>query len=447
MESSENLSPASPSNSQEKLSKPEWLEEKSVNELKFCNELLSEHELRFIEDCFYDIDGAMPIQIVENIVAEKLIGASVSYGIANKIKNITNALKHLCYSEEVPQVDDEINVRNGVLKTDGAFLIERKFCHNRLNVTFAVDTSPPLRWISFMNELLEPDDVKTLQEYMGYCLINSTKAQTMLFLVGKGGEGKSRIGVVMNYLFGNACYCESIVDLSKDKYLRGNLVGKTVLVDDDMSFEGIKDTSFIKSLVTSETSISVQWKNRQAIQAQLRVRAMVFSNSPPTSLYDKTDGWHRRLIVLSTKPAPVNRVIDRDLSEKLISEIDGIFLWAFEGLRRLISNNYQFTLSDRTSSLMKEIRRESCNISEFIEDSQAVQFIPNNITCSVDIYNAYCNWCYGNGLTPFKQKSFYDWLSQNADKYNLIATNKAHNGRNYVRGYSGIRVSFKSILS
>ena len=188
MESSENLSPASPSNSQEKLSKPEWLEEKSVNELKFCNELLSEHELRFIEDCFYDIDGAMPIQIVEKIVAEKLIGASVSYGIANKIKNITNALKHLCYSEEVPQTYDEINVRNGVLKTDGAFLNERKFCHNRLNVTFTVDTSPPLRWISFVNELLEPDDVKTLQEYMGYCLINSTKAQTMLFLVGKGGH-------------------------------------------------------------------------------------------------------------------------------------------------------------------------------------------------------------------------------------------------------------------
>ena len=164
MESSENLSPAIPSNSQEKLSKPEWLEEKSVNELKFCNELLSEHELRFIEDCFYNIDGAMPIQIVEKIVAEKLIGASVSYGIANKIKNITNALKHLCYSEEVPQTDDEIHVKNGVLKTDGAFLNERKFCHNRLNVTFAVDTSPPLRWISFMNELLEPEKGITVKD-------------------------------------------------------------------------------------------------------------------------------------------------------------------------------------------------------------------------------------------------------------------------------------------
>ena len=97
--------------------------------------------------------------------------------------------------------------------------------------------------------------IQTLQEYLGYCLINSTKAQSMLFLVGKGGEGKSRIGVVIEKLFGTACYFESMVALSKDKFLRGNLVGKTILVDDDMSFEGIKDTSFLKNLVTAETSV------------------------------------------------------------------------------------------------------------------------------------------------------------------------------------------------
>lgn len=41
-----------------------------------------------------------------------------------------------------------------------------------------------------------------MQEYLGYCLIPSTKGQKMLMLIGKGGEGKSRIGVVMNTIFG-----------------------------------------------------------------------------------------------------------------------------------------------------------------------------------------------------------------------------------------------------
>lgn len=118
--------------------------------------------------------------------------------------------------------------------------------------------------------------------------------------------------------------------------------------------------------------------------------------------------------------------------------------WAFEGLQRLIKNNFIFTLSDKTVDSMTVIKNESCNISEFMQDEQAVQFKPDIVTCSVDIYNAYCNWCYGNGLEPLRQKRFYDWFAQNCQQYNLVPTNKAYNGRSFVRGYEGIRVSFRS---
>ena len=139
-----------------------------------------------------------------------------------------------------------------------------------------------------------------------------------------------------------------------------------------MSFEGIKDTSFLKSLVTAETCISVEKKNVQAIQAKLCARAVVFSNSNPNSLYDKTDGWHRRLIVLDTKPVPPDRKPDRYLSEKLISELDGIFFWALEGLKRLIENDFIFTVSDKTREIMENLKQENCNVAEFMNDAQAV---------------------------------------------------------------------------
>lgn len=421
-----------------------WFDGKRIDELAFCNEIMTEQNLRYVDGSFYNLDGVLSTSTVKKIITDKLTAAGVSHGIASKIDNLTNALTHICYCEEFRQPENEIHLQNGILKTDGTFIPEKHFCKNRLNASYLYDTSDPKCWLSFLNDLLEPADILTLQEYMGYCLINSTKAQAMLFLVGKGGEGKSRIGVVMNKLFGNACYNESLVALSGDKFLRGNLVGKTVLVDDDMSFEGIRDTSFLKSLVTAETYVSVQWKNRQAIQAALTVRAVVFSNSPPTSLYDKTEGWHRRLIVLSTKDAPKDRIPDRNLSEKLLAEIDGIFIWAYAGLLRLIENSYCFTLSEKTLVMMNSIKKESCNIIDFLADAQAVQFVSGNVTTSVDIYNAYCNWCYGNGYSPFKQKGFYDWISQNAEKYNISPTNKAWGGRNYVRGYDGIRVSFRS---
>lgn len=436
----------SPTEIPQKFPDNEWFDGRSIDELCFCEEFLEENNLKFIEECFYSINGIVTAPYVEKLITDRLIEAGVRFGFANKIKSLMNALRHICYQEDLPANDNEIHLLNGVLKTDGSFIPELQFCRNRINSSYKITTQQPIKWLLFVNDLLEPTDVLTLQEYLGYCLINSTKAQAMLFLVGKGGEGKSRIGVVIEKLFGTVCYFESIVALSKDKFLRGNLVGKTVLVDDDMSFEGIKDTSFLKNLVTAETSVSVQWKNRQAIQAKLRTRAIVFSNSSPTSLYDKTDGWHRRLIVLLTKDAPPNRIPDRFLSEKLLAELDGIFLWAFEGLQRLIKNNFIFILSEKTVAAMTVIKSESCNISEFMQDEQAVQFRPDVTTCSVDIFNAYCNWCYGNGFEPLRQKRFYDWFAQNCQQYNLVPTNKAYNGRSFVRGYEGIRVSFRNIV-
>ena len=46
-------------------------------------------------------------------------------------------------------------------------------------------------------QLLEADDIVCLQEFMGYCLIPSNRGQKMLLIIGKGGEGKSRIGRIL----------------------------------------------------------------------------------------------------------------------------------------------------------------------------------------------------------------------------------------------------------
>ena len=56
-------------------------------------------------------------------------------------------------------------------------------------------------YLSLIHILLYPEDIPTFQEYIGYCLIPSTKGQRMMILKGEGGEGKSQIGPVL------ACVC------------------------------------------------------------------------------------------------------------------------------------------------------------------------------------------------------------------------------------------------
>ena len=75
---------------------------------------------------------------------------------------------------------------------DGTFQESRLFCQNRLPVKYVPKAPAPDRWLTFLHELLDDADIPTLQEYLGYCLIPSTKGQKMMLIVGKGGEGTTK---------------------------------------------------------------------------------------------------------------------------------------------------------------------------------------------------------------------------------------------------------------
>jgi hypothetical protein len=110
--------------------------------------------------------------------------------------------------DHLPLDQDRIHVANGTLYLNGRFAPNKTFCRNRLPVAYRPDAAAPETWLRFLDELLEPEDILTLQEYMGYCFLPTTRGQTMLLLKGSGGEGKSRIGLVMRALLGYRVDCK-----------------------------------------------------------------------------------------------------------------------------------------------------------------------------------------------------------------------------------------------
>ena len=435
---------------EEKQDRCIWYNGKDIFEVSFCNEFLGEHPMKFIDGKFYNTDGAVDAQTVRKMIADKLLKELVQKDFAKKVNALTGALQSICYTPDFDDGNDEIHLLNGILTTGFEFKPdERKICRNRLNVKYEPTAPEPKRWLAFLDELLEPEDIQTLQEYMGYCLIHSTKAQAMMFIVGNGGEGKSRIGVVMYSIFGEAAYFGSITELAGDKFLKANLVGKMVLIDDDMNLEGLKDTSFLKSLATSETPITVQAKGKQGHQVKLKCRAMCFANGAPKSLYDKTDGWERRLIILSAKPVPTGRVNDPFLSEKLIAEKEGIFLWAYRGLRRLMKNNYKFTVSEKSRKNLLQMKEDNCNIIGFLKDEQMIKYGAELECSTADLYSAYCYWCSLNSVTALKRESFNAWLKQNHDRYGICYSDAviSHTSGKKARGYRGLDTTYRTIVT
>lgn len=133
-------------------------------------------------------------------------------------------------------------------------------------------------------------------------------------------------------------------------------------------------TGTIKNLITSRIPVEVEAKGVQSMQADLYSRFICFGNGSPKALYDKSDGFTRRLIILTTNPVPKDRIPDPNITDKFIAEKDLIFLWMLEGLKRLIANNFRFTISEKTKNNLSDMASDNCNIPEFLNDGEYISF-------------------------------------------------------------------------
>ena len=420
---------------------PDWYNGKKIDEVQFGRAFLEQWPLKCVNGTLYTLDG--PVEDESEIKQRILenIEEYVTSGLSKKVTNILETIKLLAFSDPFPIEQDCIHLQNGVYHLpDGSFQESRLFCQNRLPVRYDPKAASPDRWLTFLHELLDDADIPTLQEYLGYCLIPSTKGQKMMLIVGKGGEGKSRIGLVMRSLLGDSMNTTSIQKVESNRFSRADLENKLLMVDDDMDMSALPKTNYIKSIVTSECKMDMERKGVQSYQSQLYVRFLCFGNGALTALHDKSDGFFRRQIVLTTKDRPAGRADDPFLVDKLLHEKEGIFLWCLEGLHRLIGNNYQFSISGKARENMETVKRSSNNVIEFLQSEGYIRFRADSEASSKAIYEAYTRWCDDNAQKPMSANRVSSELAQNELLYNVEATNNVHVGGKRVRGFMGIEI-------
>ncbi len=432
------------------MSSPNWFNGKSINEVEFCTKFVLSRPLKCIGGKLYGIDGEISDSEICHDISVMLT-EFVTTGISRKVKSLLEALKLFCHSEPISVAENEIHLLNGILKTDGTWISEKRFCVNRLNVFYRPEMQNknfyPDNFLKFLDELLDFDDVKTLQEYLGYCLIPSTKGQAMLFIIGNGGEGKSRIGVVLQEIFKSAMVTGNFQRIETDRFFRYNLQNKLLMLDDDMQMNALSTTGIIKNLVTAEIPVDIEAKGFQSEQAVLYPRFLCFGNGSPKALYDKSDGFARRLLILTTKQKPPNRIDNPYIAERFVLEKEKIFCWIFDGLKRLINNNFRFTISEKTRRNVSEVMADNCNIIEFLQDNSFIVFGESLQSSSNDLYGGYVQWCSRNALTPLKRETFIGWLKSNEDKYKIKYVYHIPNrDGGHVRGFRGVKTKYVSIV-
>ena len=108
-----------------------------------------------------------------------------------------------------------------------------------------------------------------------------------------------------------------------------------------MRMEALRQTNYVKSIVTAQGKMDLERKGKQSYQGWMCARLLAFSNGDLQALFDRSDGFYRRQLVLTTKEKPADRVDDPDLAEKMKAEVEGISAVGFCGIAAAGSEQLQ----------------------------------------------------------------------------------------------------------
>lgn len=273
---------------------PAWFDGKKINETVFCEEFLRDYPMVTVNDAFFTVNGRVHDENRLKKVIYDRIKYYVTSGVAKKVTNLLDVMRMECCTAKLSLYQDRIHVANGTYYLNGTFSPEKDFCRNRLPVAYNPDAPQPVTWLHFLSQLLEPEDILTLQEFMGYCFIPSTKGQKMLLLIGKGGEGKSRID--NDYKFTVSQSAQDNMDaavsdgnniiefLSSEGYIRfkadyevssKDLYAVYKLWCDDNALSSLSQKSFCSFLKQNESRYNIEYTNKVNIGGGRYARGFV----------------------------------------------------------------------------------------------------------------------------------------------------------------------------
>lgn len=427
---------------------PEWYEPSEKGGVRFLPGMLADHMAKEV-DAFYSAEqyytyGSGVYSETTDLVARNLVRSYMIPKYAT-LSNITDAegqwrMQIVKPIREINSNPYVINLRNGLYNVlDDSFKEHTpKYCSTvQLNVEYTPGAQCP-RFMQFLEESLGLEEIPLIQEILGYFLIPINKAQKSFVIVGEPGAGKSKLLLTLNeILLGQKNVSNIPWQSLNDRFKTAELFGKLANIFADLPTKNIDDNGIFKALV-GEDFLTVERKNKDPFSFQPYARLLFSCNSIPRNYGDKSEGFYRRLIIIRfSKPLPVDKR-DADLLDKFRSEADGIFMFAVEGLKRLIANQYSFSETQATKEELQRYRIDSNSVLSFVEDCCMME--TGAETVRDELFMKYKEYCHNAGLSPVSQKNFNKDMENG---YPAIKRGVDRLGKR--RTWKGIKVSFQDI--
>ena len=249
-------------------------------------------------------------------------------------------------------------------------LTPQLFTHTALDFAIDTDAPDPAEFLRFLDELWpnDPESIACLQEWFGYLLTADTSQQKVLLLVGPKRAGKGVLTRVLKDLVG----CDNVASptfasLGGNFGLQG-LVGKSVTIIHDARLGSNRSDIVTERLlsISGEDALDIDRKYLEPLSSvRLGTRIVVVSNEVPR-LQDASGALASRFSILRLTNSFYGQE-DHGLTERLLKELPGIFLWAVRRWSRLRRQKY-FTRPSASEALVREMEELASPVKTFVEE-------------------------------------------------------------------------------
>lgn len=305
-----------------------------------------------------------------------------------------------------------ISFTNGIIDTQSGEWIEHAPKHLlTVQLPFSYDPKAECsEWMKFLGEMVvdvhgKPSDdlVMLLQEWYGYCLIPDTSAQTSMWWLGGGANGKGVATKVLEALVGAHQRVGVDIEQLHDPYFRADLYGKLLGIVNEIGIHAMrKNSNYFKLLVSGDT-MNARKPTQPPFSYEPVARILVLANELPRTP-DKTFAYFRRLKIINWRRNLDESQQDRKLIGRLLRELPGIFNWALEGLERLQAKEYHFTDTPESDRELATYRYEEDAVARFIDEWCTRE--PEAEEAFSELWNVFKKWCKVNGEDPGASNAF-----------------------------------------
>jgi P4 family phage/plasmid primase-like protien len=347
-------------------------------------------------------------------LVENWLGTEVS---SHFIEEVLGHIRRSSYVKrtEFNKASAIIPVQNGLLDLDtgtvGPFDKDKIFTY-KLNAVYDPTKTCP-KFLKTVNEWLDKQDIPTLQEVSGYCLLPAMPFHHLFFLHGVGRNGKTSYVLTLAALFGR----ENCENLNLEEF-DGNhrfsialLYGKMINTSSEPSVMKQLQTPLLKKLC-GEDELTAEVKNKQKRIKFVNTAKMIILGNRFPRVNDNTLAFWDRVVILKFPFSFIGPKKILDISKtwtKDADEMSGILNWMIEGLHRLNENN-QFTISKSTEETKLEFQRASDTTLAFL--NECCEQIKDCENIKVDFYELYKVYCEKRGVDVDPYGMFASKLKQ-----------------------------------